>query len=334
MTDDTILIAADAAGGWLRFRRKRQHVLTACANCGTTLQGPWCHVCGQSGEDFHRSITRLAGEAFESLFHFDGRVWRTLPDLMLRPERLTNRFLAGHRAPQIPPLRLFLVVLLLVFVTGPSLEHAHFAVINIGSAKTGDAAAKLADKQVADINKQIAAGFPSDQSNAELSEANREIRQELGAVSSARVRAGSIWLLTRVKAVFGDPERFFLILGEWGERFALLALPVSTLLMSALFVFHRRFFVFDHAIFSLHSLSASGLLLSVIFLLDRVIGGHAAWLLLAAPVHLFRHMRGVYGTGVIGTLVRMAFLFAGSVIGFGLILAGLLAIGLNGMGAR
>ena len=91
---------------------------TPCANCATPLQGPWCHVCGQSAEDFHRSIVKLTGEVIEGVLHADGRLWRTLPDLMFRPGRLTRAYLEGHRAPQIPPLRLFLVVLLAIFLVG------------------------------------------------------------------------------------------------------------------------------------------------------------------------------------------------------------------------
>src|SRR6202042_2370768 len=93
-----------------------------CANCATPLMGPWCWKCGQAGEDFHRSIWRLIAEVFEGVFHLDGRVWTTLPALIWRPARLTRAYLDGHRAPQIPPFRLFLVVLVLVFFAG-TLDH-------------------------------------------------------------------------------------------------------------------------------------------------------------------------------------------------------------------
>jgi hypothetical protein len=55
-------------------------------------------------------------------------------------------------------------------------------------------------------------------------------------------------------------------------------------------------------------------------------------LLLAAPVHLFAHLRGVYRTSIIGTLLRMAWLFFGALMGGVLIILGLLAVGLNAMG--
>ena len=93
-----------------------------CANCGAVLQGDWCHECGQLAEDFHRSVTRLIMEAVEGLTHLDGRFWRTAPTLLVRPAKLTTDYIEGHRASQIPPLRLFLVVLLLVFLTAPAMR--------------------------------------------------------------------------------------------------------------------------------------------------------------------------------------------------------------------
>ena len=53
--------------------------------------------------------------------------------------------------------------------------------------------------------------------------------------------------------------------------------------------------------------------------------------MIAAPVHLFMHMRGVYQTSILGTLARMLFLAIGSIIGATLIVVSLVLIGLNGM---
>ena len=67
-----------------------------------------------------RRLSPLAGQAggetLEGLFELDSRLWRTLPDLALRPARLTRRYLDGHRVAQIPPFRLFLIVVVLVFL--------------------------------------------------------------------------------------------------------------------------------------------------------------------------------------------------------------------------
>jgi hypothetical protein len=319
VSEEIDLEAGEAIGGFWRFRRRATHAVapgSPCANCGTLLMGPWCHQCGQVAEDFHRSIWKLIGEAFEGVFHFDSRVWVTLPDLLSHPARLTLAYLDGHRAPQVPPFRLFLVVLLAVFLAG-SLGRGHMFKAGAVAISTDAHGRVIATKT-----------RPLDQ----LSPAERaSIKSEIA--KSPMMSVGGGWLSARMARVLDDPRRFWMVLETWAERFAFLALPMAVLLISLAFVFQRRFYVFDHTIFSLHSLSAVGLLVTGYEIAGALIGPGASLILWAAPVHLFVHMRGVYRTSVVGTLARMAFVFAGSlVIGF-VIFSGLVLVGLSGMEA-
>jgi hypothetical protein len=92
-----------------------------CANCQAVLQGAYCHVCGQQADTHKRSILHLAWEAIEGLFHLDGRLARTVPDLFLRPGRLARDYMEGRIARHVPPFRTFLVALLLYVFAA---EHA------------------------------------------------------------------------------------------------------------------------------------------------------------------------------------------------------------------
>jgi hypothetical protein len=93
----------------------------ACPNCQTVLQGHFCHVCGQNADTRHRSILHLIYEAAEALFELDGRLWRTLPALFVRPGKLARDYMQGRLARHVPPFRMFLVALLLFIVAA---EHA------------------------------------------------------------------------------------------------------------------------------------------------------------------------------------------------------------------
>ena len=124
------------------------------------------------------------------------------------------------------------------------------------------------------------------------------------------------------------PEQLLAAMGAWAHDFAFLALPFSALMLSVIFVFRRRFLLFDHLIFSMHSLSFQGLLV-VACLGLRPWGGDDAWqLLYASPVHLFVHMRGVYGTSWVGTLIRMFTLFVASSVTFAFLVLALVLVGL------
>lgn len=96
-------------------------------------------------------------------------------------------------------------------------------------------------------------------------------------------------------------------------------------------MFNRRFYVFDHLLFSMHSLSFQLILLTTIFLLSLVVGPAAWWLILLAPIHLYKHMRGVYATSRFGTLVRMILLWIGTFFGFGLLAVLWFVLGANAM---
>lgn len=88
-----------------------------CENCGAALQGEYCHECGQSVVNPIRHAGHALEEVFESFWHLDGRVFRTLRDLLI-PARVACDYLAGHRARYIAPLRLFVVLSVLTFFVG------------------------------------------------------------------------------------------------------------------------------------------------------------------------------------------------------------------------
>lgn len=95
----------------------------ACENCQTPLQGGFCHQCGQNAHNPLRSFGHAVEEVFESFWHLDGRIFRTLRALM-SPGKLANAYLSGHRAPYVAPLRLFVILAVLTFFVAKLTLHA------------------------------------------------------------------------------------------------------------------------------------------------------------------------------------------------------------------
>lgn len=96
--------------------------LARCENCGTVLQGGFCHVCGQHAHNPLRSFAHAAEEVLESFWHLDGRIFRTLADLFV-PGRIANRYLGGQRVRYLPPLRVFIILSVLTFFVGKLTLH-------------------------------------------------------------------------------------------------------------------------------------------------------------------------------------------------------------------
>jgi hypothetical protein len=123
MTGEMEAAAADSFSEF--FKRRRKHAFEGvgkpCANCETTLEGPYCHACGQNADTHHRSIGHLIWEAIEGMFHLDGRLALTLPALFLKPGGLAKDYMEGRIVRHVPPFRTFLVALLLFIFAA---EHA------------------------------------------------------------------------------------------------------------------------------------------------------------------------------------------------------------------
>ena len=265
---------------------------SVCLNCGTPLAGAWCHACGQEGGPPHRSLLHLGTELVETLTHADSRFWRSMRGLVLDPARLTNDYLAGRRAREIPPLRLFLVMLFLLFGIGSLTQSG----VHVGAIP-----ADAHQKAVTAIQSLTAAGHP-------------------------RL---THWLRDHATGALDHPNEVLAVMREWAERFTFLMLPIAGGLLWVLYLPQRTHSLYDHMIFAIHSLCFTILVLVAIMLTGTLVGDYAAWLVLLPVVHLFRHMRGVYGSGVAGTLTRMALLGMGSLMAIALLAIALTAVGLQ-----
>ena len=89
--------------------------MTACANCGATLVGRYCALCGQDSRAA-LTVRHFVAELVEGLTHFDSSFWRTFLPLLFKPGELTERYLGGKRRSYMPPVRTYLVLSIVYFL--------------------------------------------------------------------------------------------------------------------------------------------------------------------------------------------------------------------------
>src|SRR5881227_1227150 len=133
--DTAISAIEQASSGLRRFfgRRKIQRPpITDCENCGAQLQGHWCAKCGQPAIDYRRSFRHVIADLLNEFLNWDSKVFATIGLLLVRPWKLTNQFLAGHRVRYVHPLRLYLLAsILFFFAINYAIKSAHFDPINL-----------------------------------------------------------------------------------------------------------------------------------------------------------------------------------------------------------
>lgn len=125
--------------------------LRVCENCRTALRGGYCHLCGQPEASPVRHVGHAVEEVFESFWHLDGRIFRTLQRLWI-PGRIANEYLAGHRVRYVAPMRLFVILTALTFFVAQFLIRAGNVAPEPGaSSSVGVAAAVEAMEQAGSV---------------------------------------------------------------------------------------------------------------------------------------------------------------------------------------
>jgi hypothetical protein len=124
-----------------------------CLNCGAALHGAFCGECGQRSVPANPTVSELAGDAWQELSGYDGRILATFRGL-LHPGRLTNEYLQGRRARYLPPVRLYLIASVIYFVIAAAVPESKASGIQIGVTQTGrDRGAILTEQDRAEMIK-------------------------------------------------------------------------------------------------------------------------------------------------------------------------------------
>jgi predicted RNA-binding Zn-ribbon protein involved in translation (DUF1610 family) len=96
----------------------------ACLNCGEHLlpraggeRAGYCPACGQETTIKPPTLREFAQQFGGAYVSTEGALWRTLKLLLTKPGELTALYLAGRRRHYVLPLRLYLSVSLLLFLT-------------------------------------------------------------------------------------------------------------------------------------------------------------------------------------------------------------------------
>ena len=354
---DTAISAIEQASSRRRRffgRRKIQRPqITHCENCGTQLEGHWCAQCGQPAIDYRRSFRHVIADLLNEFLNWDSKFFATIGLLVVRPWKLTNEFLAGHRVRYVHPLRLYLLASILFF----------FAV-NYGARGLNFEPGKLSPKDraelEADLKKEdlppaareklealLREPSPSPASSPETTAPSPspapktdKQKQEFGKIGerpfvvfdqAKSTTPFESWIEARAKEKMGEHGTkmglFISTLFSNLPYMMLCCIPLFAFVLKILYV-RRHIFYIDHLIYALHihTFAYTGIMLIVLATigLNRVIPGPiAGWtialLWIAFLVQIFLSIRRVYRQGWFISIFK--FLFGGFVYLIVLVLA-------------
>lgn len=229
-------------------------------------------------------------EAWDAFVSVDGKLVNSARLLVARPGEMTAQYLAGHRAPFIPPLRLYLACSVAFFLLEASLPEKSRS-LQIHTTSTG------APRSPQEIERAVA-------------------RMHAPAWKR-RLKTGSL------RAAYSREESFTARMLDHAPQAMFALVPLQAALLAVAYRRRRRNFP-SHLVFALHThaavfalLAISGALVAVLPVAARPAVSVA--LTVALLVHVPRSMRRVYGGRWGVTLARGA--FVGGVYVVGLLVA-------------
>jgi hypothetical protein len=306
----------------------------ACLNCATPLIGSHCHACGQAAH-VHRTLGAFFHDLLHGVFHFEGKIWRTLPLLLRRPGELTREYITGRRASYVSPIALFLFCVFLMFAVFHATEGEELpATVDLAHLDAGIAAQKAKVttlRQTRAARKQ--AGKDTDpideRINAEVEKLDtlRDLKSSgVRYPEEAKTRTG-IAVVDQALASFRDnPALAAYKLQTYAYKYSWALIPISVPFLWLLFPFSRRFHLYDHTVFVTYSLCFMTLLAIVGMLLGAVGWDSLASLLFfIPPVHMYRQLKGAYGLSRGGAVWRTVLLVGFAMTALLMFFSGLMA---------
>ena len=87
-----------------------------CLNCGTVVQGKYCHNCGQENVVPKETFWHMVTHFFYDITHFDSSFFSTIHHLILKPGFLSREYMAGRRASYLHPIKMYVFTSAIFFL--------------------------------------------------------------------------------------------------------------------------------------------------------------------------------------------------------------------------
>ncbi len=334
---------------------------TRCLNCDAALTGSYCITCGQKAH-VHRTLRGFGHDLIHGVFHFDGKIWRTLPMLFWYPGELTQRYIHGERAKFVSPLALFLFTVFLTFavfsyiapqeieantklmpnesdkVARKFAEDKSKSEILIKQLEADLAAAKKAKQPVEKIEEQLEAEQLTVKMLDMATNTLNSDKQTGSNVTFTDVKiGGSDWLNEAGKHALQNPQLLLYKIQSNAYKFSWALIPISLPFLWLLFFWRRQFKLFDHAVFITYSLcfmmmlsAMGGLILSFSGEGNALFPITVLLVVFVPPLHIYRQLHRAYQISRFGAFWRTILLSYFALMAFCLFALMIFILGIAG----
>ena len=249
-----------------------------CLNCRHVVEQKFCPNCGQENSDSRKTFHHLFIHFFEDLTHYENAFWKTIKNLLFKPSTLTKEYLSGKRLSYLAPVRLYIFISFITFllialfpsnITENLTKGEKEITSNLEKANTKESKnyseknyfkSKTVDKSYFKFKtmKEIDSIQKYGKEEEKLSQFQYWIYEKAAHVSETNTKKQIIEKFIE-SFVHNIPKILFIIM----PFFAFF-----------LWIFHnkKKWYYFDHGIFTLHYFSFLLLIFLILFITDKLFG--------------------------------------------------------------
>ncbi|RDI05592.1 DUF3667 domain-containing protein [Flavobacterium sp. AG291] len=249
-----------------------------CQNCGHTVEVSYCSKCGQHNIETRQPFHHLITHTIEDITHYDSNFWKTIKYLLFRPGKLTTEYLLGHRMRYVPPVKLYIFISFVCFflmaIMAPEGEQGKsLKEINIEQEKKQEQV--LYESNLLSVeNKKKKEGIKDDYGNVYTSVHQFDSIQHRLPENKKMSKAEYYLFRSIVKSYEGNFTTRDIIIAA-AHTIPKILFIYMPLFAFWLWLFHgkKRWFFFDHGIFTLHYFSFLLLSITILYIV-RWIDSH------------------------------------------------------------
>jgi hypothetical protein len=252
-----------------------------CLNCHVVVAQRFCPNCGQENIEPRQSFSYLFTHFFEDLTHYDSTFWKTIKKLLLKPASLTKEYISGKRLSYLAPARLYIFISFITFllITLIPNEKENTFKAKLEKSKTAnsteftelnDSIQKTLDESKKNIENNTKANYQLGSKSVKELDSIQKIRKEKGKISNIEN-----WITKKtIQATqnLSKKEKIEKIKESFLHNFPKVLLIYMPIFAFILWLFHskKRWYYFDHAIFTLHYFSFLLLIYLLLFIINKI----------------------------------------------------------------
>ncbi|GAA3777557.1 DUF3667 domain-containing protein [Flavobacterium ginsengiterrae] len=240
-----------------------------CLNCRHVVEQKFCPNCGQENSDSRKTFHHLFVHFFEDLTHYENAFWKTIKNLLFKPATLTKEYLSGKRLSYLAPVRLYIFISFITFL----LIAMFPSKINTDIDKS-EKSEKTLSEQIDKTTKKLTE--KEDNKYFHFKEMREVDSIQKYGKESQKMNALSYWTYEKVVHVTKKYTKREII-EKFAESFFHNLPKILFIIMPFfaffLWIFHnkKKWYYFDHGIFTLHYFSFLLLIFLIMFIVDRII---------------------------------------------------------------